>query len=124
MENLFIALYERYNQWNYYKQLIHNSDYFFKKKEKDTIFLLIQGQLFSESGITLNELSEEMEINKITVNKLLNHIETLGLLKKQKSGKTYYYRIDIEIINNYSNKEKAYKQLFIRVSTNGGPNRD
>lgn len=96
MEALHTALSERNDKLIYYGNLIDKNDVFSKKREKGVLFLLVQAELFSDSGITMTEMHDAMKTTKVTVNKILNHIDSFGLLKKQKSGRTYYYGIDLE----------------------------
>ena len=95
MENLNSALNERSIKLNYFKELLMKNNNI-EEKTKSIIYLLIQAELFSEDGITINELKSNSDIGLGTIKNRINVIEDLGLLKVDKLGRVNHYGIDLE----------------------------
>lgn len=62
--------------------------------------ILIQASLFSENGITMKELMQTMGSSQNTIKSLLEYVAAHGHLQKQKNGKTYYYQIDLNALDD------------------------
>ena len=95
MENLNSALNERSIKLNYFKELLMKNNNI-EEKTKSIIYLLIQAELFSEDGITINELKSNSDIGLGTIKNRINVIEGLGILKVDKLGRVNHYGIDLE----------------------------
>ena len=63
---------------------------------KELYYYLLQASLFSEHGISTNELLDISKISRPTLIKRLNSVEEKGLLVTERLGKYKYYQLDIE----------------------------
>lgn len=63
----------------------------------DTKFVryLIEGELFTSTGVTAEDMERDLNISKPTIHKRLARIKELGLLKRKRSGRRIYYSIDL-----------------------------
>lgn len=63
------------------------------------IHLLMQAELFSENGISLNELINETKTTEQTLRKRLNIVKAAKLLKEATVNKRKYYKLDLIKVN-------------------------
>ena len=60
------------------------------------IFILIQAELFSEEGISTNELMEVSDISRTTLDHAIKELNSYGLVKKKKDGKRNLFGIYLD----------------------------
>ena len=99
MEQLIVGLEKRKGQLEYYGTLLGN---FAKSEEIENedvikmLFVLVQSELFSERGISTQELLEFLEISRSTLKKIMESIQNYGLIKKMKRGTKNFFGIYLE----------------------------
>lgn len=71
-------------------------------KFKDLYFLLIQAGLFAEDGISRKTLMKTLDVSYRTLSTRLETIAANGLLVKLKKGKSYYYKLDLNALDDFS----------------------
>ena len=92
--------------------LIYYSDaipYFYKgldKKYDNIYYQLVQATLFSENGITIKELMVTNELSKSTIISRLNEIKKSEILIEKKIGKSNYYNLDLEKVDQIIESNK------------------
>lgn len=94
MSNLFEALYKRYESLNKYKQLLENR----KEIDINVSYVLLQATLFSDIGITKEELCETAGISRSTLQHRLKVIDEKGYLITNKIGRENCYKLNIEVL--------------------------
>lgn len=94
MSNLFEALYKRYESLNKYKQLLENR----KEIDINVSYVLLQATLFSDIGITKEELCETVGISRSTLQHRLKVIDEKGYLITNKIGRENCYKLNIEAL--------------------------
>lgn len=99
-KQLCSTLEEKKEQWLFYDNAVHtlpNNDvpYVYRLYS-----LLIQAALFSDYGISIDELEKHLEISYSTVHKRLKLIP-LAFIKTEKHQKLNYYKINLEEIDKY-----------------------
>ena len=57
--------------------------------------ILIQAALFSDIGITMQELKDTTGLSEPTINKRLAYFEELGLSMKTKQGRRVHHQMDL-----------------------------
>lgn len=88
------ALNDRYNS---YKDIIPKLSA--DPKIQNIYFYLIQAALFSDIGISINELLDLTKVTRATLKKRLNEAEEKGLLIENKRGTNKYYMADLDKID-------------------------
>ena len=99
MEQLIVGLEKRKGQLEYYETLLGNFAKSEEIKNEDVIkmlFVLVQSELFSERGISTQELLEFLEISRSTLKKIMESIQNYGLIKKMKRGTKNFFGIYLE----------------------------
>ncbi len=97
MENLYAALRKRLAGLGSYWQRIEKLEGVAGDEGIGQFcYVLLQARLFSEHGITKQELQKELDISPCTVDKRLRYIEQLGHLNRRRIGRMYYYDFAIE----------------------------
>lgn len=96
-ESLKEALMQKNDEWQKYEAMIpflhHNND----DKVKQLYSLLIQASLFSETGITIAELKNVLNIKSYaTLQSKLSIIKNQNLLIEKKDGNTKFFKIKLE----------------------------
>ena len=94
MEDLRDALNEKYKLWKHYQKMISMLDEHNNKMMHSLYDVLIQAALFSEQGISTEELLSLFMTNYATLGKRLAIVKDQGLLAMQKHGHRKYYSID------------------------------
>ena len=96
MGDLKLSLQEKLTIWNKYEQVIEK-----KYQNVDLLRLysyLIQAALFSEKGISMLELTQNMEKSTYVIKKLMDEIpEEMIVIKKKSNYK--FYSISLERLN-------------------------
>ena len=90
MKQLLETLTEKMYKWNYYCQKIINLPNADKPDVRHLYDLLIQAALFSNIGISREELIFNMELSANTVRSKLSFIPETLLLENSQKGKKYY----------------------------------
>ncbi len=106
MTQLYNALNNRKNLLIYYSDAI---PYFYKgldKKYDNIYYQLVQATLFSENGITIKELMVTNELSKSTIISRLNEIKKSEILIEKKIGKSNYYNLDLEKVDQIIENNK------------------
>jgi len=107
VQELKNSLVQRKNTWKKYETAIQ------KYCEKNTVLrglysLLIQAALFSEKGISMQQLKKHMSISEYMIKKYMNEIPERLLVTKQKNKYKYYY-LNIEKLNSVILEENIAK---------------
>lgn len=107
MQELEKSLYQRKATWVKYESAIQ------KYCKKNTTLrglysLLIQAALFSEKGISMQQLIKHMSISGYMIKKYMNEIPEQFLIIKQKN-KFKYYSLNIEKLNSVILEESVEK---------------
>ena len=72
------------------------TDYTNDAHMKDLYYILLQASLYSESGISIEELLNITNVTRPTLLKRLKEVKGNGLLIEEKQGKYKYYMLDID----------------------------
>lgn len=94
MEQLISGLEKRKNQLEYYRVLLGKFARFKRIANNDIVrmlFVLIQAELFSERGISTQELLEFLKISRSTLKKIMEGVDDYGLIKKMKIGTKNFF---------------------------------
>lgn len=98
---LLSALEERLDALGHYDKIIERLPNGTKENYDELYFVLIQARLFSENGISTEELLEFMGVSRTTLRRQLQEIEQAGLLKVALCGHAKHYSIDLEQADKY-----------------------
>ncbi len=98
------ALKKRFDKLRYYENCIQYLPYGFSEKYQDLYFLLIQAGLFSENGISTQELIEVLRVSRATVSSRLKNLAKENLIIKKAFGNIRYYSLDLDTVDNLSKK--------------------
>lgn len=96
MHQLEDALLKRHNLLMYYREGVQYLPYGLNEKYLDLYDFLIQASLFSENGISTQELMDLLHISRATLSKRLNLISEQKLLIKKSSGNIRYYKLNLD----------------------------
>ena len=94
MEDLRNALDEKHTLWEHYQTIISKLNEHDNKMMHSLYDVLIQASLFSEQGISTEELLSLFNTNYATLGKRLAIVRNQGLLVTEKQGHRKYYSID------------------------------
>lgn len=106
MVQLISGLEKRKKQLEYCRILL---DKFAQSKgivDKDVVrmlYVLIQAELFSESGISTQELLGFLEVSRSTLEKFMKEVNDYGLIKKTKRGNRNFFAIQLEELEKLVN---------------------
>ena len=106
MEQLISGLEKRKNQLEYYRVLLGKFARFKRIANNDIVrmlFVLIQAELFSERGISTQELLEFLKISRSTLKKIMEGVDDYGLIKKMKIGTKNFFGIHLEKLEKLVN---------------------
>ena len=96
MQRLLEVLTDEYNKFLYFIEVIKKSP-----KVTERTFglysLLIQASLFSDNGLSIKDISRELDCNELTVRRRLNEIDQ-DIIVKTKNGRQILYMLDLEKI--------------------------
>lgn len=76
-----------------YKELIDMNDEY-SKNEKEVLYLLIQAYVFSDFGVSVNEITSITKISSRTIRRLISSFKEKGMLKEERFGKVIYYNLN------------------------------
>ena len=96
MKQLEEALQKRYHWLMYYREIVQYLPNGLNDKYMDLYDYLIQASLFSENGISTQELMSYLHISRATLSNRLSLISEQGLLIKNASGNIRYYKLNLD----------------------------
>ncbi len=99
MHQLVKALEKRLYQLERYFQCIPNLPYASKQKYFDLYYLLIQASLFSENGISTQELMDLTKVSRTTVTNRLKVLSNEQLIIKKHLGNICCYSLDLNTVD-------------------------
>lgn len=99
MKQLEEALQKRYQWLMHYRQGIQYLPNGLKDKYIALYDLLLQASLFSENGISTQEMISVMSISRATIVKRLKELSEFGLILKKTSGNSRYYNLNLEEVD-------------------------
>lgn len=107
LHQLEIALMKRYQQLKHYRDCIKDLPYGLNQKYANIYFLLIQASLFSENGISTQELMEITKSSRTTITNRLKILSENRLIIKKHSANVRFYSLNLDIADEMS-AEQAY----------------
>ncbi len=96
MKQLEEALRKRYHRLVYYRECLRYLPDGTNGKYLDLYDLLIQASLFSEDGISTQELMDLLHVSRATLSGRLSSVSGQGLLIKKAYGNKRYYKLDLD----------------------------
>ena len=99
-EELIKELVERTKSWDQYEKMIPDLNPDNKKEMNGLYSLLIQASLFSESGISTQELLDITNTTYATLGKRLARIKSQELLIEDRHGNKKYYQLNISKLDS------------------------
>lgn len=97
MSELKSSLEEKQATWDKYEGAIEKM--VCDPNTRELYSILIQSALFSETGISMRELTASMLCSPYTINKLLSEINA-GMIVIKKKGNTKYYSFNLDALND------------------------
>jgi transposase len=79
--------------------LIDENDY--SKNEKSILYLLIQAFVFSDFGVSIVDINKITDISERTIRRVISQFKQNSMLVEEKYGKTIYYNLAKEHIEQY-----------------------
>lgn len=79
--------------------LINENDY--SKNEKSILYLLIQAFVFSDFGVSIVDINKITDISERTIRRVISQFKQNNMLIEEKYGKTIYYNLAKEHIQQY-----------------------
>lgn len=98
-EELAVSLQQKLDDWAMGMSKIKKKAEPETEKETRLYDVLLQAALFSELGISREELQSHMNLSAATLRKDLKAIEDKGLLESTRDGRRLYYRISMDKLN-------------------------
>lgn len=98
---LIEALDRRHTQLQYYFELIPRLPHNSSPHMQDLYYLLFQAELFSELGISTQQLLDYVSVSRTTLGHLLATVRAEGFLKEQRHKREKHYGIDLQKIDLY-----------------------
>lgn len=98
---LLSALQERVNALDHYDKIIERLPNGKEGNYYQLYFVLVQAELFSENGISTEDLLEFMGVSRTTLRRQLQEIEKAGLLKVSLYGHAKHYNLDLDQADKY-----------------------
>lgn len=102
MKQLEEALQKRYQKLMYYQERIQYLPMGLNEKYIDFYDYLLQASLFSESGISVEELKGLMRVSRPTVFNRLKDLSEYNLIEKKSLGNNRYYNLNLEEVEKLS----------------------
>lgn len=102
MKQLEEALQKRYQKLMYYRERIQYLPMGLNEKYIDFYDYLLQASLFSESGISVEELKGLMRVSRPTVFNRLKDLSEYNLIEKKSLGNSRYYNLNLEEVEKLS----------------------
>ena len=112
MHQLENALIKRNEQFKHYRSCMQYLPFGTNEKYLRVYYLLIQASLFSENGISTQELMDVLKTCRKTVSNRLNDIAEHGLLIKKSEGNIRRYSLNLDEADRiYENKKNDYNLI-------------
>ena len=102
MKQLEEALQKRHQKLMYYRERIQYLPMGLNEKYIDFYDYLLQASLFSESGISVEELKGLMRVSRPTVFKRLKDLSEYNLIDKKSLGNSSYYNLNLDEVEKLS----------------------
>ena len=102
MKQLEEALQKRYQKLMYYQERIQYLPMGLNEKYIDFYDYLLQASLFSESGISVEELKGLMRVSRPTVFNRLKDLSEYNLIDKKSLGNSRYYNLNLDEVEKLS----------------------
>ncbi len=102
MKQLEEALQKRYQKLMYYRERIQYLPMGLNEKYINFYDYLLQASLFSESGISVEELKGLMRVSRPTVFNRLKDLSEYNLIEKKSLGNNRYYNLNLEEVEKLS----------------------
>ena len=102
MKQLEEALQKRYQKLMYYRERIQYLPMGLNEKYIDFYDYLLQASLFSESGISVEEIKGLMRVSRPTVFKRLKDLSEYNLIDKKSLGNSSYYNLNLDEVEKLS----------------------
>lgn len=102
MKQLEEALQKRYQKLMYYRERIQYLPMGLNEKYIDFYDYLLQASLFSESGISVEELKGLMRVSRPTVFNRLKDLSEYNLIEKKSLGNSRYYNLNLDEVEKLS----------------------
>ena len=102
MKQLEEALQKRHQKLMYYRDRIQYLPMGLNEKYIDFYDYLLQASLFSESGISVEELKGLMRVSRPTVFNRLKDLSEYNLIEKKSLGNNRYYNLNLEEVEKLS----------------------
>ena len=102
MKQLEEALQKRYQKLMYYRDRIQYLPMGLNEKYIDFYDYLLQASLFSESGISVEELKGLMRVSRPTVFNRLKDLSAYNLIEKKSLGNNRYYNLNLDEVEKLS----------------------
>ena len=101
MQQLEGALLKRYRWLVHYRSGIQFLPNGLNEKYYPLYDLLLQASLFSENGISAQELIDNLHVSRATIVKKIRELNEINLIVKKQSGKSVFYNLDIDEMDKY-----------------------
>lgn len=102
MKQLEEALQKRHQKLMYYRDRIQYLPMGLNEKYIDFYDYLLQASLFSESGISVEEIKGLMRVSRPTVFKRLKDLSEYNLIDKKSLGNSSYYNLNLDEVEKLS----------------------
>lgn len=93
------ALVKRYEQLKHYSDTIQHLPNGLNEKYVDIYFLLIQASLFSENGISTQEIMEVSRLSRTTITNRLKTLSEDNLIIKKTFGNMRCYSLNLDVVD-------------------------
>ena len=96
------ALVKRYEQLKHYSDTIQHLPNGLNEKYVDIYFLLIQASLFSENGISTQEIMEVSRLSRTTITNRLKTLSEDNLIIKKTFGNMRCYSLNLDVVDEWA----------------------
>jgi len=93
--------------WKRYDGVIPMLPYADEKRMSTVYSLFIQAALFSDEGISRQELCEIVRVSSPTIARLVEKAKESGIVIEDRMGRSYFYKADLEGIEKILSEKKA-----------------
>ena len=107
LHQLEVALIKRCDQLKHYSDCIQYLPHGFNEKYASIYFLLIQASLFSENGISTQELMDASHASRTTITNRIKVLSENNLIIKKPFGNIRCYSLNLDIVDELSAQGKA-----------------
>ena len=98
-EELIASLSRKQVSWDRYQKKIQEYCSDAVKKKGNFYNLLIQATLFSELGISMEELTENLKLSEGTVRKYINSAKEKDLIITHRESRQFYYMLNTDVLD-------------------------